>query len=260
MDTFWLDRIYATPLVHDTGTQATSIDRDLQLRITYHLSTPVGLLGMVAHPVDLAPGEGYLITATLINPSIAPDSVTGTLVLEDGLGRVVGTFPVDTSVDPGLDAQQVAWPMTAPGAEGAYGLTLRIYKDGVEQGVAHQALQVTAGRVTDFDGPELLLPGETGVFSVTFANRSPDPFNGQVELTIYDDLDVPLDVLTATVAQDADSEETLTLDWDSAAWPVGAYGATAQVTDAGQTHTYDAVPRSLAIRHPVFLPLVLREE
>jgi hypothetical protein len=260
MDTFWLDRIYATPLEHNATDKGTVIYQDLQLRITYHLSTPVGLLGMLVDPVDLSPGEGYLVTATLINPSTVPASVTGTLVLENALGQEVAAFPVDASVDPGLDTQQMAWPMAAPGAEGAYDLTLRIYKDGIEQGVAHRALQVTAGRVTGFDGPELLLPGETGVFSVTFANRSPDPFDGQVELTIYDDNDVPLDVMTATVAQDADSEETLTLDWDSAAWPVGAYGATAQVTDAGQARTYDAVPRSLAIQHPVFLPLVLREE
>jgi len=259
MDGYKLARVYASPLSHDTTTGETLLHRDLALRITYHLSSTVALLGMVVDPTDLAPEEPFTTTLTLVNPSDAPVPVTGTLRLENGLGEIVavqGFAPPE--IPPGGEPYQGSLGWTAPITEGAYSLLLEIYYDGDLQAVGHQMLSVSGGRITELAVPEDALAGEEVTFGVIFANKGDTSFEGQATVSIYTAAGALMTTLDAPVSVDAGGETTVELAWHTGGAPPGPYMAAARVTALSGSATYGVIQEGFDLRNAVFLPLALK--
>jgi len=262
MDGYSVARVYASPLSYNTDptSHQATLYRSLTLRITYDTSATVGLLSFAADPADLAPGQPFSARGTLLNGSDAPAAVTGTLRLANNLGQVVGVQALDRVVPPGEPfLLELGW--TAPLTEGAYSLFLDLWQAGNQQAVGWQMVNVTGGRITSLTVPQGLQPGQEAAFAVTFANRRPTPFEGQVALSIYDAGGALVTTLSAPMFVGAGGQATADLFWDTAGTPAGGYVAAATVTGVGESVTYGVVQESFSLQGPqgrVFLPLVLR--
>jgi hypothetical protein len=262
MDGYSVARVYASPLSYNTdpASHQAILYRSLTIRITYDTSATVGLLSFVADPADLAPGQPFSARGTLLNSSAAPAAVTGTLRLVDNLGQVVGVQGLDRVVLPGEPFPlEVGW--TAPLTEGAYSLFLDVWQAGTQQAVGWQMLNVTGGRITSLTVPQGLQVGQEAAFAVSFANRRPTPFEGQVTLSIYDARGALVTTLSAPISVGAGEQATADLFWGTAGTPAGGYVAAATVTGVGESVTYGVVQESFSLQGPqqrVFLPLVLR--
>jgi len=259
LDGYNLARVYASPLSYNTTTDQATLYRSLALRITYHLSSTVGLLEMSATPNDLAPGQSFSLAATLVNPASDPATLTGTLVLKDDLGQVVSTMEIDPfTVVPGGEPYplEIAW--VAPSAEGAYSLFLELYHEGRRQAVSSQALRVAGGRITGLTVPEHARPGQEVTFGVTFANRRVEAFEGQVTLAIYRADGVFVTALAGPISVGPQGETTVELLWETTGMPSGGYAAAARVVDTTETLTYGVVQENFNLEHAVFLPLAMR--
>ncbi len=254
-----LARVYGSPLSYDTTTDQATLYQSLALRITYHLSSTVGLLNLTAAPDDLAPEEPFSVTATLANPGADPATLTGTLTLKDNLGRAIDVLEIGPfDVAPGGEQYPLELGWTAPFTEGAYSLLLELYHAGAQQVFGHQTLAVSGGRITALTAPTGALSGQEATFEVTFANRRGDPFEGQVALSIYDGEGAFVTTLDAPLSTGAESEETVRLTWDTEGEPAGSYTALAEVTDAAESVTYGPAQESFDLRHAVYLPLILK--
>jgi hypothetical protein len=255
VDGYNLARVYASPLSYDAATDEAVLYQGLALRITYHLSSTVAMVGLAAGPADLAPGQPFLVAATLSNPSAETAVLTGTLVLENDLGQVVAVHEIAPFEAPGGAQHLLQTEWLAPDAEGAYSLFLKLWHAGTLQVIGHRRLQVSGRRITRLDVPDDLSPGQQADFAVTFANRRGTPFEGQVTLSIYDATGVLVAMLEAPIEVGAQAEGTVSLFLDTSGKPVGRYTVAAQVT--GENAVYGPLQDSFDLWHAVFLPLIL---
>jgi hypothetical protein len=254
-----LARVYASPLEYNTSTDQATIFESLSVRITYHSSATIGLLGMGANPSDLGPGQPFTATIEVINAGPGPALVTGTLWIESDMGGVLGAIPIDELIPPVLhpDSHPLQLTWTAPISEGAYSLYAELYHDGELQGIGYAGLQVAGGRITEFSVPDSALPGQEAPFQVTFENRRGTPFEGSARVSIYDSMGL-VAILEAPLFAEPGAPTATELFWDTSGREAGTYTAAAEVVEVGEGATYGVLQDSFDLRHTVFLPLVMR--
>jgi hypothetical protein len=137
-----------------------------------------------------------------------------------------------------------------------YDARLTLWQDGAAVAQADDVVQVVAVQITDFDGPNSILPGETAVFTVTFANYTTSTLEAGFALELTTEGRQPVATLTPqTQTVPAGGQVTVSFAWDSAAALPGDYQATALVTPAG--YNPRSLSRLLQVRRVVYLPLVL---
>lgn len=259
MDGYRLVHVQASPLIYNAATDQATLYQYLTLRMTYQLSSTVALLSLAADPTDLAPGEGFSVTAVVANPSDQPVTLAGTLLLKDNLGEVVDLWGINPfEVPPGGEQHQVQLGWTAPMAEGAYSLFLELWNEQGQQATGRQMLSVSGGRITNLAVPETIQPGEEAIFEVAFANRRGETFNGQATLFIYTAEGVLVTTLDAAISVGAGSEGTAELVWSTEGVPLGLYSAVVEVKDSEENIPYGAIPKSFSLQHEIFLPLIAR--
>jgi hypothetical protein len=259
LDGYNLARVYASPLTYDAATDQAILHQSLTLRITYQLSSTVGLLSLTANPTDLAPEAPFSVVATLNNPSGQSVALTGTLTLKDSVGQVVAVQEIaQFAVPAGGEPHQLALAWTAPIAEGAYDMFLKLWHDGSRQVIGRQMLSVSGGRITDLTVPEGIQPGEEATCGVTFANRRGETCEGQVTLSIYTAEGTLVTTLDAPISVGGQSEATAELVWDTGGLSFGTYVAAVTVTDDAESITYGVIQKSFSLQRQVFLPLIMR--
>lgn len=254
-------RAYASPLRYDTSTGEATLYQDLALRVTYRLTSPVGLLGLIADPPDPAPESSFWAAATLFNASDEAVTLTGTLRLEDAQGQTVAVQAVDPfDVPAGSEGHLLELEGTAPVDEGAYSLFLALWREGELQTIGHASLHVSGGRIAELDVPQSVLPGQAVPVTATFLNRRSTSFEGEASLVIYDAAGVPVTAFDPLpLAVEPEGEALAEWVWEgNQGATVGTYVAAVEVSDASGDATYGVVQESFELRHGVFLPLVLR--
>jgi len=258
LDSYNLARVYASPLHYNTDSDQATLYRSLGLRITYHLSSSIGLVNLNIAPTDLAPQASFAVTATLIHPGTDPVAVTGTLALQDDLGQVAAVQEFDGNVPGGGEEAALALTSTAPITEGFYSLVFTVYHEGNLEVVGHQFVNVAGGRITSLSAPTDLPAGQEVVFDVTFANRRSAPFEGLARVTVYSAEGLPVVELESPIGVGGGGEQTVSLPWDSYGAPPGPYVAAAEVVSADESARYGVLQERFDLVYAIYLPLVLR--
>jgi len=255
MDTYQLVRVNVVPVTYDATNNQAVLYRRTDIRIEYDSPQMIALTYFEPDETQYVPGSVISTTAHLINTSDTSQTVTATLFIQDTQGQIVGlkgSGGFDVPAGGGYDLK-LGWKGPLDGD--VYLARLFIWQGGKMVAGAGRGIVVTAGQLSELNGPQSLLPGETGTFTVTFDNLGTSTSMAIGSLGIYGADGTLLGFVNpqaTTVA--GGSSGTLTFTWTPES--AGTYVASAVVAAGGQE--YGPLSRTVDVGHRIFLPLILR--
>jgi hypothetical protein len=252
---YQLTRVRVVPVTYDAGDGEATLYRSVDVAVAYDTPETLALTSFVIEKTEYIPGETIYASGTLANAGDVSETVTATLIIQDGEGQTVGLEQTDPIEVPAgsTTALDVAWEGALEGD--AYRARLLIFRG--DEVVAHSTgvIVVSAGEVSDVMVPEALLAGEEGTFVVRLHNLGEEEIVAIASLTIYDDEGTVVGFLPGQAAVvDGGGSATLPFAWT--AQEPGSYTASFAVAAGGQE--YGPVSESFEVIHGVYLPLVLR--
>lgn len=250
-------QITAFPLVYDAATNQATLYRRLQVRITYQVPTPVGLLGFSADPANTGVGTPLHLQATLLNASNQPIVVAGVLNLTNYQGETVDSRDIPPFTIPAGSQEYAIALDWMPGApEGAYHLELEVWRGSDPHMHARQPVVFTARRLSELWITPWVRKGLPAILKTTIDNLSDEGFNGQIFYTIYNTAGMRLAEMAVPVALPAHKQTTLETPWDVPMLPPGAYTISALVTNQDMTASYGPLQQEFVVLNSLFMPLV----
>jgi hypothetical protein len=255
LDGYQLARVRVVPVTYDASGDEATLYRSVDVALTYDTPHTLALTGFAADKTEYVPGEAIHASGTLVNAGDVSETVTATLIIQDGEGRTVGleqTDPLEVAAgaSTGLD---VAWEGPLEGD--AYRVRLLIFQGDEVAAASTGVVIVSAGEVTDVAVPRALLAGEQGTFEVRFHNLGAERDVAIASLAIYDEAGNMVGFLPGQAeAVDVGGSETFSFAW-TAEQP-GSYTASFVLVVGGQE--YGPVSEGFEVIHGLYLPLVLR--
>ncbi len=256
MGTYRIARFYVIPVGYNAATDGAVLYQAVDLQVIYDTPRAVALTYFTVNKLRYLPGDPITATASISNVGSLAETVTPTLRIMDLQGQFTVT---------------VGAPVAIP-AGGTYDLSLNWtgYLDGdvymahlfLEQGGevvagAGRQIFITEGAIADLAAPDTLMPGQTGVFTVTFQNFSTYTTTAIASLTIYDSDDAVLAFLEPKAATVVGAiSATLTFTWT--ADRLGPFTASTVILAGGEE--YGPVSQNIGGGKRIFLPVVLKNQ
>jgi hypothetical protein len=228
--------------------------QSIDVEVQYDTPRTVALTSFATPQLYYLPGEAITITASISNVGSLAETVTPTLRIVDAQGTFTGTIGAAFVVAAGGTYNlTTSWTGTLDGD--AYTVYLLLEQGGEIVAGAGREVFVTEGALTRLAAPEILMPGQTGTFTVTFQNYTAATTTAFASLSIYDAEGALLAFLEPKSAQVAGgSLGTLSFAWT--ADRAGPFVASAVVMAGGQE--YGPISQAVAGPFRVFLPVVLK--
>ncbi len=251
--------IASFPLVYDAATDQATLYRRLQVRITYQVPTPVGLLGFYTDPANTAVGTPLHLRAILQNASNNAVQVAGVLNLTNYQGEMVDSYNIPPFTIPaGSQEYALAFDWTPNAPEGSYFLDLEVWRGSDPHMHARQPVAFTARRLSELWITPWVRKGLPAILKTTIDNLSDEGFNGQVFYTIYNAAGIRLAEMVTPVAIPAHKQTVLETHWDVPMLPPGAYTVNALVTNQDMSASYGPLQQEFVVLNSLFMPLVNR--
>ena len=251
------------PIQHTPTNNQTRFCQKMVIEVAY--DAPVALAVSDVSPlVDvIVPGATISVTALLENVTDQLLTVTSTLTLLNAEGHDVGWQdggPFSVPSD-GTQAVETGWNGALP--EGAYGLRLVFWDEGVLMGMGTTTVDIVGGALTSLAAPaHTLVLSETAAFTVTFANYLSEPVTATAHLMLYDDEGLPVATLDPqTTLVGAGDTHAFVFTWEVGPSAGGTYSARASVAREDGP-VYGPLSEEFEIGSvlmDVFLPVVLRD-
>lgn len=249
------------PIQHNPTSNATRFCSQMVLEVVYDAPVALAVSNVAPLAAILTPGAPISVTALLENVTDELLTVTSTLTLLDAEGNAMGwqdDGPFSVPSD-GQQSIEVGWDGTLP--EGAYGLLLTFWKEGVVMGMATTHVDIVGGALTALEVPTVTLAmSDTATFRVTFANYRAEPVTVTAHLALYDGEGGVVALLPPQTDVAASGEHVFTFTWEVGPSAGGVYEAQARIVRADET-TYGPLAGEFtlgSVLNDVFLPVVLR--
>jgi CSLREA domain-containing protein len=252
-------RVYVSvlPLQYETTSGQTDLYQQMAITISYTSPLPLALSDFYLDAATYTPGETIKAFPQLDNVTDQNVTVTTTLTLVDEYGN---------QTNPGIgDPYEIlaggrgiaGATSAAPTEEGSYQVWLEVWQNGSVIAQASEFIQVVAVEISAFAGPEALIPGDTGAFTLTLDNHTAGNLVISPTLMIFTALGrevVTLSAPTQTIT--GQTQIQVAFSWDSSGTTPGSYQAVAQTIFG--THTPRRAIWPFEMRYAIYLPLVTK--
>jgi hypothetical protein len=255
LGSYQLVRVQAIPLVYDAVSNQATLYKHLTVQVTYEAAVPVAIVEFGTDQPVYAIGDAVDVTAVIVNVGDTLVELTGEMHIEDDDGATVGTQAAASFFVPASESYPLAlWVGGLEQGDHTVWLELRQSQEAIAEVSA--GFGVSSGAITDFSGPDLIMPGEEALFSLRFRNDRPEAVEAVTAVSVYDGegepvADLPPQLLTAGSNGEDSAEFSWTADVGS-----GTYRADAIVVIGG--HTYGPVVRTFSVAQQVYLPITLK--
>ncbi len=249
------------PIQHNPTNNQTRFCSQMVIEVVYDAPVALAVSNVAPLAETLTPGAPISVTARLENVTDELLTVTSTLTLLDAEGHEMGwqdDGPFSVPSD-GQQSIEVGWDGTLP--EGAYGLLLAFWKDGVVMGLATTRVDIVGGALTALEVPTVTLAmSDTATFRVTFTNYRAEPVTVTAHLAIYDGDGGLVALLSPQLDVAANGEHVFTFTWEVGPSAGDVYEAQARIVREDETQ-YGPLAGEFtvgSVLNAVFLPVVLR--
>jgi hypothetical protein len=243
------------PIQHNPTTDQTIFYDRFGIQIVYEAPLPVAVTEVTTDKALYASGETVRTRSTIENVGDAKMTLTAALEIEDALGNPVGRTTSGAFVVPPGGAYELPLDWVSTG-EGSYRATVSILSGRDVIGAAATSFEVTAGEITSWRVPKLIVSGREATFELSFANYLDGAVSATAYVGIYDSENALVAELAPKVfAVKANSTATTQISGILDGIPGETYRAVVRVEVGEQSYGPEA--GTFVMGHPLFLPLVL---
>ena len=240
--------VHVIPVTYNAATGQTSLATSLTVTVTYTADNPVALRELTVGPSPVGPGGAMTATAEVVNVAAQAVQVGTRITVLDLGGQEVSQVTGDTLTVPAGGTVTATPTWHAPAEEGGFVVRLTLLVGGTPVAAASRPVNVVSGQVAKLDGPDLVRPGDTATYAVTYANLLDAPRLVRLEMLVEDPDGEPLASLEPVETEvPAGGEATATLRWSTAGVATGVYRVRLTVTPEGGTPS--TLGRALHVAH-----------
>ncbi len=255
LDTHQLVIVQVIPVTYDATADEAVLYRSVDVAITYDTPRTVALTFYDTNQVHYLPGEAITATARIINAGDVTETVTGTLILQDAAGHVVGFRGSGPRQVPAGGSYDLVLGWSGALEEDAYSARLLIWQAGQVVAGAGREVYVYSGQIAAVGVPNLAWAGTAYSLTVTFDNLGSGPTIAVGSVAIYDAGGSMVGFLPPqTVAVTGTMSATMSFSWTPPR--SGTYVASAVVMAGGQE--YGPVAETFTAGYKAYLPVVLK--
>jgi hypothetical protein len=226
--------VHVIPVVFEATTGQTTVYERVNVRVEYTATEPIGVTDFYTVSNRAAPGGNVAAMAQVVNASGASEAVLTSLRLVDIVGQEVARADAGPFDVPAGDTTGIEMSVAAPSIEGSYSVIFEVTRSDEVVARADEIVEVSAGHIEELVVPEVVFPGDSVEFSVTYSNTSSAQQSLLFELEVLDmagRLEDDLGEFTSTVG--ANGQSTMIYAWDGRTVPMGRYQVVATVTPDG---------------------------